>query len=100
MSDSFEKTINQVKKSMQVHPDVAHVVRVFTCNDQFVCEACRKLEGSHYNEDIFKLPDPNDVCSRELGCRCWFSWSTAIGHELPERTEEKKPSKRKPWWKR
>jgi len=97
MAKSFERVIREVKKSMQKYPDVSHVVRVFHCEDQFVCKACRKIEGDHYNDDIFTLPNPKDICTNPDGCRCWYSQSTAITYEMPKK---KKPSKKQPWWKK
>lgn len=44
-------------------------VRINTCNDDLVCEACRKLSSKRYPVD--KVPElPYEKCTSEV-CRCW-----------------------------
>jgi len=97
MAESLETAKNLVRNSMKEYPDVAHVVTIYNCNDQHVCDVCRRLEGRHYNEDIFRLPNPEDVCTCEFGCRCLVSWTTDITYKMPKK---KKIHPKGPWWKR
>jgi hypothetical protein len=49
-------------------------VRVNTCNDNLVCDACRRLSTRQYAID--KVPElPYEKCTSEV-CRCWIvgSW--------------------------
>lgn len=44
-------------------------VRINTCNDNLVCEACRKLSSKRYPID--RVPElPYEKCTSEV-CRCW-----------------------------
>lgn len=44
-------------------------VRINTCNDDHVCEACRKLSSKRYPID--RVPElPYEKCTSEV-CRCW-----------------------------
>lgn len=47
-------------------------VRVYTCNDQFVCPACRKvtLQEKYKIDEVPEFPIAECTC--KLGCRCWI----------------------------
>ncbi len=69
---------------MERNPDIPYVVTVHNSHGEHVCEYCRSLEGSHYNEAIYDLPaTPFEKCTSKHGCRCWMSWSTALGSGPP-----------------
>ena len=47
-------------------------VRIRTCNDSLVCEACQKIASRHHK--LSEVPElPYERCTCELGCRCWIS---------------------------
>ncbi len=49
-------------------------VRVYTCNDSLVCDACRALSDGppiDIDEALRTMPVPNQ-CRSERGCRCWY----------------------------
>jgi hypothetical protein len=49
--------------------DVPHVIIIYNCEDDTVCEACRKIAGEYTN--INEVPElPYSDCSCEFGCRC------------------------------
>ena len=78
----FHKQMRELRKSMKEWKDVRHVVIIFNCNDQYVCESCKKIEGDHFVNNIGEIDNipeiPNKNCTCELGCRCWADWSTAL----------------------
>ncbi len=44
-------------------------VRILGCNDDVMCEACRKLQGKKLR--LNDVPDlPYEKCTSDLGCRC------------------------------
>jgi hypothetical protein len=45
-------------------------VTISTCNDGFVCEACRNLAGKHKLSEVPELP--YEKCTSDMGCRCWM----------------------------
>jgi hypothetical protein len=99
---TFKSEIRDCIKSMKTWPDVSHVVTVYNCNDDQVCEACRKIEGEHYDEDIYNLPElPLKGCTNPDGCRCWIDWSTALGMGPKRKKRSKtKSTKRRSLWDR
>jgi hypothetical protein len=48
-------------------------VRVMTCNDDHVCDACRAASRHTYEIDTFlkQMPIPGS-CTSPGGCRCWI----------------------------
>jgi len=47
-------------------------LRIYTCNDDYVCEECNKLANRRYKIDG-KIPDlPNPFCTCQDGCRCYY----------------------------
>jgi hypothetical protein len=57
------------------YPHPARRVRVMTCNDEWVCDACRELSSRpHDIEDFLReLPIPMK-CQNPHGCRCWINF--------------------------
>jgi hypothetical protein len=52
--------------------DKSTIVRVYTCNDQFVCPACRKI-ASREKFRLDEVPEfPIAECTNKNGCRCWI----------------------------
>ena len=47
-------------------------VRVFNCNDEYVCPECRKVEGKHNKDEAALLLDLPLRCTSESGCPCWL----------------------------
>lgn len=49
-------------------------VKIMTCNDEHVCDACQKASRHTYPIDVFleQMPIP-DKCRNPRGCRCWVS---------------------------
>ena len=78
----FYKQMQELRKSMREWKDIRHVVLISNCNDQYVCESCKKFEGDHFVnniDEINNIPEiPNKNCTSELGCRCWVDWSTVL----------------------
>ena len=72
--------LKKLRRSMMRESDIPHALYIFNCNDHLVCKKCRSVEGKNlfYNiEEIdnFEIP----YCTAEYGCRCWASWTTALG---------------------
>ena len=45
-------------------------VKINTCNDRDVCDACQRLAGKIYK--LSEVPEmPYEECTHEFGCRCW-----------------------------
>ena len=69
----FHNQMRELRKSMKEWKDVRHVVIIYNCNDQYVCESCKKIEGDHFVnniDEIDNIPEiPNNNCTCELGCR-------------------------------
>ena len=87
------KSVKSCIRSMENEPDLGHVVTVFNCNDQLVCEFCKSLEGEHYNEAIYNLPQaPFKNCTDPDGCRCWMAWTYAF--ESPRKDAKPQSTKR------
>ena len=67
---SYALFLNQVD-SLKASPFLHHL-RVLTCNDDLVCESCKRLaEGTHPLEDPPEIPNPD--CSSRSWCRCGVS---------------------------
>ncbi|HKZ51257.1 MAG TPA: hypothetical protein VJ256_05805 [Dehalococcoidia bacterium] len=49
-------------------------VRVQTCNDDFVCPACKALYHKKFTvaDALSQMPIPT-LCQAKAGCRCWYS---------------------------
>jgi len=54
------------------------LVRVNTCNDHLVCEACREAASRPYSleEFIEEMPIPHNCTNLEV-CRCWITFCAA-----------------------
>ena len=52
---------------------VIDAVKIKTCNDDLVCQACRSLANKVYSLDaaLEQMPIPT-LCQSERGCRCWY----------------------------
>jgi hypothetical protein len=47
-------------------------VKILTCNDSYVCDACQKLANRNYRlNEVPKMP--YEKCTCEFGCRCWIA---------------------------
>jgi len=65
--ENFHKLVSQYK-----NPGIQYRVKVNTCNDELVCEECKKAARKSYSlsGDIPELPHLS--CKSEHGCRCWY----------------------------
>ena len=41
----FHKQMRELRKSMKEWKDVRHVVIIYNCNDQYVCESLQEIQG-------------------------------------------------------
>ena len=83
------ETVNATIMAMErnTNPDYSFAVRLYSRNDDFVCEACHALEGEYFNEAIYLLPEPpfetceNAFLDGECGCRCWVHGYRVLDRE-------------------
>lgn len=73
---SCEMAVFDLESSARFRVEIARLrqlgykwVRIHTCNDSHVCEACKRLSSKRYS--IERVPDlPYEKCTSEV-CRCW-----------------------------
>ncbi len=74
----IQKIVADIRKSIGTWQEIPYVITIFNNDDQLVCDACRQIQGYHYNLD--EVPElPYEECTCENGCRCWAYWATALG---------------------
>lgn len=73
---AFRKELLQVKENNNITGNQS-VVRILTCNDEHVCDECKRLSKTTFTVDeaLHTMPIPNKCTNNE--CRCLYGFFTS-----------------------
>jgi hypothetical protein len=70
-SSSIRREVTRLSRLID---ETEFTVTIHTCNDEYVCESCRKAAQRNYgNEEFLELLPIPTVCTSSHGCRCWIN---------------------------